>query len=86
LGITMTNPLPRPEPQALQATIEALAARFGNRLITSQAVRDQHADAALISNEATYRSGSVAVAAPGVFVAEPLRHTVVTANLIKFTN
>jgi D-lactate dehydrogenase (cytochrome) len=35
--------LPRPEPQALTAAIEALAARFGNRLVTSQAVRDQHA-------------------------------------------
>jgi D-lactate dehydrogenase (cytochrome) len=33
----------RPEPQALAKSIEALAARFGNRLITSQAVRDQHA-------------------------------------------
>src|SRR5215208_6681087 len=33
----------RPEPQALASTIEALAARFGNRLITSQAVREQHA-------------------------------------------
>ena len=35
--------LKRPEPQALASTLEALAARFGNRLITSQAVRDQHA-------------------------------------------
>ena len=35
--------LPRPEPKALASTLEALAARFGNRLITSQAVRDQHA-------------------------------------------
>ena len=35
--------LKRPEPQALAGTLEALAARFGNRLITSQAVRDQHA-------------------------------------------
>jgi D-lactate dehydrogenase (cytochrome) len=43
LGITITNHLKRPEPQALAATLEALAARFGNRLITSQAVRDQHA-------------------------------------------
>src|SRR3982075_1660818 len=43
LGITITNNLKRPEPQALAATVEALAARFGNRLITSQAVRDQHA-------------------------------------------
>src|SRR3978361_104893 len=33
----------RPEPQALASTIETLAARFGNRLITSQAVREQHA-------------------------------------------
>src|SRR6266852_8174873 len=43
LGITITNHLKRPEPQALASTVEALAARFGNRLITSQAVRDQHA-------------------------------------------
>src|SRR5207244_5191284 len=33
----------RPEPQSLASAIEALAARFGNRLITSQAVREQHA-------------------------------------------
>jgi D-lactate dehydrogenase (cytochrome) len=33
----------RPEPQALASTLQELAARFGNRLITSQAVRDQHA-------------------------------------------
>jgi len=39
--MTITNNLKRPEPQALASTIEALAARFGNRLITSQAVRDQ---------------------------------------------
>jgi D-lactate dehydrogenase (cytochrome) len=43
VAISVTNNLQRPEPQALAATIEALAARFGNRLITSQAVRDQHA-------------------------------------------
>src|SRR5260370_18122141 len=41
--MTITDNLKRPEPQALASTIEALAARFGNRLITSQAVRDQHA-------------------------------------------
>ncbi len=35
--------LAHPAPQALAATIEQLAARFGNRLVTSQAVRDQHA-------------------------------------------
>src|SRR6266851_5237040 len=43
VGLTITNNLKRPEPQALASTVEALAARFGNRLITSQAVRDQHA-------------------------------------------
>ena len=43
MGITVTNHLKRPEPQALASAIEALAARFGNRLITSRAVRDQHA-------------------------------------------
>src|ERR1043165_6397246 len=43
VGLSVTQNLPRPEPQALASTIEALAARFGNRLVTSQAVRDQHA-------------------------------------------
>jgi D-lactate dehydrogenase (cytochrome) len=43
LGITTSNNLKRPEPQILASALEALAARFGNRLITSQAVRDQHA-------------------------------------------
>src|SRR5437660_7850975 len=38
-----TDDLKRPEPQELLSTLERLAARFGNRLITSQAVRDQHA-------------------------------------------
>ena len=33
----------RPEPQALASTLQQLAARFGSRLITSQAVREQHA-------------------------------------------
>jgi D-lactate dehydrogenase (cytochrome) len=43
--VTLMAPkdLPRPEPHQLAGAIEALAARFGNRLITSQAVRDQHA-------------------------------------------
>ncbi|MGB3866400.1 MAG: FAD-linked oxidase C-terminal domain-containing protein [Xanthobacteraceae bacterium] len=35
--------LPHVGPQALARTLESLAARFGNRLVTSQAVRDQHA-------------------------------------------
>ncbi|NGX99572.1 MAG: FAD-binding oxidoreductase, partial [Candidatus Afipia apatlaquensis] len=33
----------RPAASALSGAIEALAARFGNHLITSQAVREQHA-------------------------------------------
>src|SRR5258705_281391 len=43
VAMTISGNEKRPEPQALASTIEALAARFGNRLITSQAVRDQHA-------------------------------------------
>jgi hypothetical protein len=50
----------------------------------AKAVREQHADAALISSESVYRSGSVAVAAPGVFYAQPLHHTVISAQLIKY--
>jgi D-lactate dehydrogenase (cytochrome) len=38
-----TSKLERPKPQALASAVEALAARFGNRLVTSQPVRDQHA-------------------------------------------
>jgi D-lactate dehydrogenase (cytochrome) len=43
LGMKITNHVKRPEPKAVAAAIEALAARFGNRLVTSQAVREQHA-------------------------------------------
>jgi D-lactate dehydrogenase (cytochrome) len=43
LNITIPENLKRPEPQALASTLEELTARFGNRLITSQAVREQHA-------------------------------------------
>ncbi len=38
------GPAPRVDPAALATVIEALAARFGNRLVTSQAVRAQHAN------------------------------------------
>src|ERR1041384_3529441 len=41
--MTISGNEKRPGPQALASAIEALAARFGNRLITSQAVREQHA-------------------------------------------
>jgi len=43
LATTIDHHLTRPDPQALASTLERLAARFGNRLVTSQAVRDQHA-------------------------------------------
>jgi D-lactate dehydrogenase (cytochrome) len=43
VNVSVTNSLKRPEPQALAGALERLAARFGNRLITSQAVREQHA-------------------------------------------
>ena len=52
----------------------------------AKAVREQHADAALISTDTTYRSGSVGIAMPGLYVAEPLRHRVITANLIRFAD
>src|SRR5262249_59603631 len=42
VGMTNTNNPPRPEPKALASALEALTARFGNRFITSQAVREQH--------------------------------------------
>jgi D-lactate dehydrogenase (cytochrome) len=42
----------RRNPQAVKAAIASLAARFGNRLVTSQAVREQHANTATwIANE-----------------------------------
>jgi D-lactate dehydrogenase (cytochrome) len=41
--MTSVEQLKRPEPKALASALEQLAARFGNRLITSQAVREQHA-------------------------------------------
>jgi D-lactate dehydrogenase (cytochrome) len=34
----------RPSAEAIAATLAALAARFGNKLVTSQAVREQHAN------------------------------------------
>ena len=43
MATTISGNLKRPEPQALASAVEALAARFGNRLITSLAVREQHA-------------------------------------------
>src|SRR5438874_3839216 len=46
------DPLARRDPAAVNAAIAALAAKFGNRLVTSQAVREQHANTTtLIANE-----------------------------------
>jgi hypothetical protein len=50
----------------------------------AKAVHDQHADAALIYTDRTYRTGSVAVASPGVIWNIPLRHSDVAAQLIRF--
>ena len=50
----------------------------------AKAVREQHADAALISNESTVRNGSVVVATGGIVWGEPLRKTTISANLIRF--
>lgn len=50
----------------------------------AKAVREEHADAALISTESSYHNGSVAVVGGGVVWAQPLRKTVITANLIRF--
>src|SRR3954465_15249316 len=43
LVASVRNDIKRPTPEALASTLQALAARFGNRLITSQAGREQHA-------------------------------------------
>jgi hypothetical protein len=50
----------------------------------AKAVRQQHADAALICTESVHRTGSVAWGAPGVYGVTPLTSKVITANLIKY--
>src|SRR6202047_3462080 len=44
LAAALTTPGPRRDPKAIEAVIAALAAAFGNRLVTSLAVRQQHAN------------------------------------------
>ena len=47
-----TPPRARPDATAVKSVVEQLAARFGNRLVTSQAVREQHANTTTwIANE-----------------------------------
>jgi D-lactate dehydrogenase (cytochrome) len=42
-GATFVTPAEKPrDPAAIKAVVDQLAAAFGNRLVTSQAVRDQH--------------------------------------------
>lgn len=42
-GATLTIPAEKPrDPAAIKAVVDQLAAAFGNRLVTSQAVREQH--------------------------------------------
>src|SRR5947208_15116916 len=49
---TSSAPRRRNSEQAVAAAIASLAARFGNRLVTSQAVREQHANTTTwIANE-----------------------------------
>jgi hypothetical protein len=50
----------------------------------AKAVRDQHADAAIISGESVRRTGSVAWAVPGVYGVTPLTSTTISADLIKY--
>ncbi len=50
----------------------------------AKAVREQHADAALVYTDRTYRTGTVAVAGPGVIWGVPLTGRTVNAQLIKY--
>jgi hypothetical protein len=50
----------------------------------AKAVHDQHADAALIYTDQTYRTGTVAVAGPGIIWNVPLTGSHVNAQLIRY--
>jgi hypothetical protein len=50
----------------------------------AKAVHEQHADAALVYTDITYRTGAVAVAGPGMIWSVPLTGSKVNAQLIKF--
>ena len=55
-----------------------------NQENVAKAVHEQHADAALIYTDETYRTGTVAVAGPGVVWGVPLTGRKVNAQLIKY--
>ena len=40
--MTLSSEARRADPKASKAAVAALTAKFGNRLVTSQAVREQH--------------------------------------------
>src|SRR6188474_580628 len=42
MAMAETSAPPRRDPKAIEVAIRALAAKFGNRLVTSRAVREQH--------------------------------------------
>ena len=50
----------------------------------AKAVHEQQADAALVYTDRTYRTGTVAVAGPGMIWNIPLTGSQVNAQLIKF--
>lgn len=50
----------------------------------AKAVKEQHADAALVYTDRKYRTGAVAVAGPGMVWNVPLTGNQVNAQLIKF--
>ena len=39
-----SNPAAGADPRTVKAAVAALTAKFGNRVVTSQAVREQHAN------------------------------------------
>ena len=51
-------------PKAVEAAIGALAAKFGNRLVTSQAVREQHGNIAHLDREPAAGCGGVSADRP----------------------
>ncbi len=68
-----------PQPYILIGAVNA-----DNEGDLAKAARQQHADAAMLSSERVYRTGTVVWAAPGVSGATPVTSTKITANLIKY--